>query len=42
MYIFESYGINHGGVSQIKYMIKCQTRLLTSKNLFYTTFKCIN
>jgi hypothetical protein len=43
MYIIKSYGINHDGVSQIKYMIKwIQTRLLTSKMLFYTTFKCIN
>ena len=32
--------VNHDGVSQNKYMIKwIQTRLLTSKILFYTTFK---
>jgi hypothetical protein len=35
--------VNHDGVSQNKYMIQwIQTRLLTSKILFYTTFKYIN
>jgi hypothetical protein len=43
MYIIKSYGKNHDGVSQIKYLITwIQTRLLTSKILFYTTFQCIN